>query len=272
MSASPPQEPAPATRSQLLALGLLFGLSPMLLDLARHLLETPSGRSCLVFWILLAILARRATGRPPAETHRDGFVLIGLCAVISVVAIGGDVVRGARLALPLGVVGLARGFGIMPLRTALLACWLLPVPGLVHDLGFPDLERAYLSGAAPLLGWAGSEVTLRGLSAEIAGETLTLTAHASGFALCALLTGLVWYAGIVHDTPLRRTVLWMLGFGALFLPLQWLATLLALSALASGHPAMAEPILETAIWPIVAVLGLLSIHSARPHVHPPHSP
>ena len=100
-------------------LALIICFSPVLVDLARHLVAEPWALYVLLFPPLLARCA--VCEGPDARSVRMGAVLLALSLAVELVAVGGGLVRLGRLGLPLGVIGVSRAFGLLSLRTALLS-------------------------------------------------------------------------------------------------------------------------------------------------------
>jgi len=238
----------------LLWLGLLVAFSPVLVNLVQHLEEEAWARYVLVFPFLLALCIAQDSSRPRASAL--GYVALTLGILIELVAIGGSTMVYARPALPLAVIGLCAAFGLASTRTALLACWVIPVPHQVLRMVSPELETALLRPVTGLLDAVGAELRLEGSRVLAPAGELEVFDFDGGLTLVALLVGLGWYAGLRRRCGLfgilRRAVLW----GALALQLQLLALLLALLALVLGAPSLGRCFLTHVLWVLVAAVGI----------------
>jgi hypothetical protein len=216
----------------LLWLGLLVAFSPVLANLLQHLEEEAWARYVLVFPFLLALCIARYPSRLRASAL--GYVALTLAILIELVAIGGSTMVWARPALPLAVIGLCGAFGLASTRTALLACWLIPVPHRVLRMLSPQLETCLLRPLTGLLDALGAELRLEDSRVLATGFELEVFDFDGGLTLAALLAGLGWYAGLRRGCGLFGTVGRAVLWGALALPIQ----LLALLALVLGAPSV----------------------------------
>jgi hypothetical protein len=114
-----------ALRDLLLWSTLVLAFSPLLVDLSAHLRARTWANYGLLFVVLLVVLARREPSR--GLSHRDGYWLLAAVLVLQAVAVGGGFARWDRLAIPLGVLGLARLLGRPSPRVAAL-CGLPALP------------------------------------------------------------------------------------------------------------------------------------------------
>ena len=241
----------------LLWLGLAVAFSPVLVNLVQHLEEEAWARYVLVFPFLLALCIAQDSSRPRASAL--GYVALTVGILIELVAIVGSTMVWARPALPLAVIGLCGAFGLASTRTALLACWLIPVPHFVLRMLSPQLETGLLRPLTRLLSPLGAELRLEGSRVLATGFELEVFDFDGGLTLAALLVGLGWYAGLRRGCSLFGTVGRAVLWGALALPIQLLALLLALLALVLGAPSVGRFFLTHVLWVVVAVAGIACI-------------
>jgi hypothetical protein len=219
----------------LLGVGLIAGLSLALAEWARHIAAEPATAYALVFPLLL-LLAARST--PPTAPDRvRGLLWIAAAAAVEVIAFGGGVDRGARLAIPLGIVGYMRFTGSAALAPAALAFFIVPVPHALAAVA--PLEAVWRAFAEFLLGTAG--------------RSLPLDAWDSGVRLVALFAGLGWYldarsGGSWRGALRRGAQLAMLG-----LPVQLAAVIVAVGFAGAGFPNEARGLLTHGIWILCVV-------------------
>lgn len=251
-------------RALLLFAALGFALSPILLDLARHLALEPWALYAAAVPPLLAWAARREGGA--RASPRLGGALVAAALVLEIVAVGGGIVRFGRPALPLAVLGLCRALGLASARTALLAAWMVPVPFvLVEAAGLP-LAGLWGELAHAAVAPAGAELALRptdhAFALEGAGGTLPLRPVDGGVVLAAGLSGLGWLAGLRARAGWLGCALAAAFFALAALPLQLLAVGLAAAALAGGLGALAGWTLALAPWIAGAALGGVGVTRA----------
>lgn len=231
----------------------VIAFSPLLLDLFRHVLAHPWAGYGLLFVVLLVARAYREPSR--GLSHRDGYVLLAAALVLQAVAVGGGFARWGRLAIPLGVMGLARLLGRPSPRVAALAFWAVPLPNFIAAVGSPLLERSWLEGAATLLA-PFVTIVVEGTKATAPGGVLMLDAVSGGLPLLALLSGLGWVSALDPwrgaGSALRTAVLWSLAA----LPLQALCVLAALVLTVAGAPRAAQAWLSWGIFLASAAAGL----------------
>jgi hypothetical protein len=235
----------------LLWLGLLVAFSPVLVNLAQHLAVEAWARYVLVFPFLLVLCIVRDSAR--LRPSALGYVALILAILIELGAIGGSTMVWARPPLPLAVIGLCMAFGLAPLRTTLLACWLIPIPHRILRMPSPELETALLSPLVGLLNALGAKLRLEGSRVFAATGELEIFDFDGGLTLVALLSGLGWYAGLRERKGLFGIVGRAIWWGALAIPLQLLALLLALMTLVLGAPSLGRFFLSHVLWVSVVV-------------------
>jgi len=242
-----------ALRDLLLWSTLALAFSPLLVDLSAHLRAQPWANYGLLFVVLLVVLARREPSR--AAPQRDGYVLLAAALVLQAVAVGGGFARWGRLAIPLGVLGLARLLGRPSPRVAALALWAVPLPNFIAAAGSPLLERLWLEVAAMLLSPLAT-VVVEGTKATAPGGVLALDAVSGGLPLAALLSGLGWVSALDAwrgvGSALRTAALW----GLAALPLQAFGVLVALALSVAEAPRAAQAWLSWGIFLASAAAGL----------------
>lgn len=232
-------------RTLLVGIGLIVGLSPALAEWSWRIADEPATAYVLAFPILLLIAGRSVPATEP--DLRGGLWWILAAAAVQVLAFGGGIDRGARLALPLGVIGFLRFTGTASLAPACLALFLVPVPSVIASLA--PLETIWRVFAEGLLGPVG--------------PALRLDAWDSGVRLVAMFAGLGWYAdaraGASWSGALRRaSQLAMLG-----LPVQLGAVILAVGITRLGAPGAARLFLTHGVWLLCAGGTVAAIELGR---------
>lgn len=243
--------PTRGGRSLLLFAALAFALSPVLLDLARHVALEPWALYGAVFPPLLVGAALREGASPPAP--RLGWALVAGALVLEIATVGGGVVRFGRPAVPLAVVGLCRALGVASWRTALLAAWIVPIPYFVVGAGGIPLAETWAAISRAGLAAVGLDLALRptadGLAlVGAAGGALALRPEDGGLALAACLSGLGWRAGLREGAGWGSCALRASLYALVALPLQLLGVALAAAALAAGLEGLAAGLLPLAPW------------------------
>jgi hypothetical protein len=253
--ARPAPRPVPAA---LLWLGYGVALSPVLVDLALHMRESPWTRYAALFPVLFAVSAWRERHVPRAP-RRDGLLWIALGFAIAAFAVFSGSVRFGRAGAVLAALGLCRRYALASGRSQLLLPFCVPVPtALARELS-PELPQALLAAAAGVVGALGIDLTLGTLRVTTGAGLLALDRYDAGLSLAALCAGLAWYAGLRWQTAPLRALLATLGAAVLALPLQATAIAIALFVLAAGAPDAARSLLTHAPWLATAAVGLLAI-------------
>lgn len=243
-----------ARRDVLVWATFLVAFSPVLADLFRHLLARPWSSYSLLFAVLLVVYGHREASRDGSRA--DGYALLAAALAVQVVAVGGGFTRWGRLAIPIGVIGLARLRGRPPLRVAALAFWAIPIPHAIAEAASPVLARFWLECAAALLA-PFAPVVVEGTKATAPNGSLLLGVVSSGLPLSALLSGLGWVS--LLDTSrgvgdaLRAAVVW----GVAALPLQALCVAIALSLTVAGAPRIAHGWISWGVLVVSGGVGLL---------------
>lgn len=254
--------PARDLRSTLVGAALAFALSPLLVDLARHLVEVPWTRYVLVFPPLLLWQALRAEPAVPAP--RLGWSLVALALLWELVAVGGGVPRFGRPALALALFGLCRALGLASPATAALALWTVPIPALLHGEPGSVLAAGYAEAAAGLLPGLSAELGAHGVALLARdGGRLAVDATDGGVALAVFLAGLGWLRGLRTSGTAVGSALRAGGLALAALPLQLLCVGLAASALATGRSETAASLLAVAPWLLGGALGAFFVLRPR---------
>jgi hypothetical protein len=237
----------------MLWLALLAAFSPVLVDLVRHLASEPWTRYALVFAPLLAVCV--ATSGDRSKPSADGYLWLAVGVGAELFALVGNMARFGRPAFSLGVIGLCRASGVASTRVAALALWLTPVPYLIVLRFSPELETALLHVVGSAARVLGAELSIEGSHVLAPSGVLELYPSDGGLPLAALLSGLGWYAslrtGASPWASLRRAMVW----GATALPIQTLAILVAVGALAAEMLPLSRLILDQ-LWVAVALTGV----------------
>lgn len=185
------------------ALGLT--LSPVLLELARHLLGTRFDHYIIVPALLFTILVcapddRRpidATGqhrldsgpagdRSPEASDRRGILLLGAALCLLVLGYSSSAATLARLGAALAIIGMGRFLGSFSWRTSSLLLLAVPIPAFVSNWMTPWVEAAYLDALNGLLSALGAETESSGQVLQIAGQRLELFPEDTGLRLACV--------------------------------------------------------------------------------------
>jgi hypothetical protein len=255
-SASEQHAVGPLRRGEALALwaSVLVAFSPVLLDLVRHLIETPSAHYAALFPFLFARCALSESERPPER--RDGYLWIGLGMVVELVGIVAGATRIGRVGLALAAIGLCRRFAFASWSSLLLLALAVPLPSAVLKWLSPGAETALLSLASGGLDALGLGIEVAGTRAFYGTQELVLERFDSGGALVPLLAGLSWYRSLMLGTPARTATARAAAAALLAIPLQIVALALALLTLPLGAGAAGRLALTHLPWMAVAAVGL----------------
>ncbi len=240
------------SRAALHWLALGVALSPAILEWGRHVIATPSARAALLapVWLVLAGRAR-AGDAEVGRGHRDGLVLLaGALAIEWLSLLAGPASLG-RLALPVGVAGMARWLGAPGWRAALLALWLVPVPAAILWRVHPEAASALLAAAAWPLQQLGLDVVRSGPSALVEGGGVLLRPADGGLAGAWIAAGVTWFASTYRNAGFSSTVRMLALAAIVTLPLQGLVIMGMLAAAAFVSPDVAPGVLGWA-WPVLA--------------------
>jgi hypothetical protein len=237
-------------------LGLGVAFSPVLLDLAEHLVAHPWTRSASIFPVLLA-LAIRSNGGGVA-TKRLVWICVVLGVVIELIAASGGVLRLGRVGLVVAAFGILCGAGSARPSVALLLVWCVPLPSALMRIASPQLETTWGAAAAALLPGVTLDPATSGPMLVANGQALRLTAPDAGLALGFGLAGLGWFAAVMVRREGARAVGRALGWGIAIMPVQ--VALLAIGGLALAAGCEASQIrgaLDQSGWILIGVLGIV---------------
>ena len=239
-------------------IALAAALSPLLVDLAAHVVGNRWARGAAIFPLLLAYCAWRDPS--PRTPSRDGLVLLVLGVAVAFVDVGGGMPRVGRPGIVLAVLGLARMTGRPSLRCALLALWMIPFPTQIIEALAPGLDAVVANLAAHFataLGVASrvdaSHVVA--LRLIVPAGRLELFPGDGGLALAWTFAGLGWFVVVRREAPLaeaaRIVVRWMMTAIAL----QAVTLALACAVALFGRPALGRALLDHFLL-VATLLGL----------------
>ncbi|MEZ4218700.1 MAG: hypothetical protein R3E88_19665 [Myxococcota bacterium] len=240
-------ERAPSPPSSAVAgLALAAALSPVLVDLVRHAAANAFATPCLFFAVALVVAAARARREPP-RAPALGLALAGVAGVAGALLAAADWPRFGRLALPLGVLGLAFRTGRPTPRAAVLAIWLVPLPHFVAALPSPVLERTWLSFADALVAPRGA-------------TSIRLVAEDAGLALAWWLAGAGYARALAVGAKPAHALRLCLGGAIAAFPFQLAAVAAALAIAASprGGAVAAQTWLHVVVPIAVPALALVA--------------
>lgn len=235
--------------------GLLVAFSPVLLELAEHLIAHPWTRSALVFPWLSALAIRADRGRSESKPLIWACVVLGI--LIELVAVSGGILRVGRVGLVVAAMGIVCGAGWARPLTTLLLVWVLPLPSALMRLASPDLESAWGGTVAALVPGLALDAASSG-PALVAGEhALRLVAPDGGLALGFGLAGLGWFNAIAVGHRGGRAWVGSIGWGICLIPVQLgILAIGGLALVAGCGPGRARWILDQSGWILVGVLGV----------------
>ena len=175
-------------------------------------------RYSLVFLPLAALVSWRGAGG--TAQPRLAAALVGLGAVIEVLAIGGGFDRVGRVGLGLALLGMTCLHGVEGWSRRLCVVWILPIPHVIA------IQHGKL--AIALMGQLGAatvallEPELRFADASLWYDSagLWLRGPAGGLTVLVVLAGLGWHASAFAGAPLRASAWRAARWGALGIPIQ----------------------------------------------------
>ena len=170
---------------------------------------------------------------------------------------------------PLGVVvAVAVGLwasGVLGVRGAVLALWLLPLPSVVARALSPGLEVAMGNGIGAMLPGIDFDSAATGRAFVYAGERLRIEPLDGGLALGFGLASVGWARAVVAGRSLSTAIASGLAWGTIGLPLQFALMTLTAGAVVRGFldiPA-ARGGLDHAGAIAVIVAGLAFVRAGR---------
>ena len=248
-------------------IALFVGLSPTLLDLARHWTTEPWAAPFAVFVPLWFVAVRRPDLRLRPRSFGLLLVIAGL--LLATFAATSGVTRWGRFGVPIAVVGLAIWIGTPPPARALVAAWWIPLPHFLQTALFFPLSRIGERLATDLQSWTGGAPVYTAKKLLPAIDAVPIGPADLGLQVCWFLAGVAWYAGVTGGRALRGSAHLALRAALLGVAIQVLALALAVPLTIAGSAALARGFLDLVV-PLVAVGALLwlflihSRHSARP--------
>ncbi len=235
---------------------VLMAFSPVLVDLGRHWLDTDWARYSFVFAPLLIWAIHRSPAQEPQR--KLGLALVALSLAIQLLAAKGAVIEFARPAFPLSLIGLVLVTGVAPLRTALLALWIIPLPSFLTDLmGGSGLARDLFAAVAEPLSRLGLDLEVTGRLLVSGEQELSIQATHAGLPLFVLLSGLGWYRALRPGLRPLATLRCLLLHLLCGLPIQLAAIALALVAFALGAGTATGLFLEPVPWLMSAAAAIV---------------
>ena len=231
---------------------LLVAFSPVLVDLGRHWFHSDWARYSIVFVPLLVWAVRRSPAQKPRRGL--GWTLVAFSLVIEMVAATGAMIEIARPMFSVAVIGLILATGVAPLRTAMLALWIVPVPNFLSSvMGGDVLARNFFAAMAELLSYLGRDLQVTRQSLVAGDQELYIVAVYAGLSLFVLLAGLGWYRALKLGLRPLATLRCLLLHMLCGVPIQIAAIALGLVAFALGAGIASDVFLETAPWVVSTV-------------------
>ena len=236
--------------------GLALAFSPVLLDLAEHLIAHPWARSALIFpWLVTRAIRANEAG---SQSRRLiwGCVVLGL--LIELIAASGGMLRLGRVGLVVAAFGILCGGGWARPSVALLLVWSVPLPSALLRIASPQLETTWAGVAATLLPGVELDATTSGPMLIAADQALRLSALDGGLGLGFGLAGLGWFVAVMARHPSSgRALAYTVGGAVAMVPAQVILLAIAGLALAAGFEASrVRWALDQAGWILVCALGI----------------
>ncbi len=232
----------------------LFALGPLIVDGLAHWVADPWSRYSAVF-VGLFVLAIR--GHRVPRRRALGAALIALVLAGQITAALASTLWAARPLLPIALIGACLHLGTGGLARAAVGLWIVAVPfRVLRGLGGAELAaeiyRVAATGLSPVIGpWL-----IEGKQFTSGTTALTITPDQGGGVVAACLTGLAWYAGVMRGSGIRQRAAWLALALGLALPVQLLATGLAIGLAEVGSDELATSLPAALGWmlPTLAVL------------------
>lgn len=231
---------------------LLVAFSSVLFDLVRHWLDSDWARYSIVFVPLLVWAVHHS---PAQEPRRGiGWTLVAFSIVIELVVAQEAMVEIARPMFAVAVIGLMLATGMAPLRIALLALWIVPVPSFLSvAMGGADLARDLFAAMVEPLSRLGLDLQVARHVLVSGDQELGIVAVYAGLPLFVLLTGLGWYRALQLGLRPLATLRCLLLHVLCGIPIQLAAIALALVAFALGAGITSDVFLDTVPWVVSTV-------------------
>lgn len=235
--------PGPPARSTaaLVWLALIVASSAVLVDLLDHWWTSAWARYSLVFVPLALFVAHRGAG---VAARPISAPVIGLGVLIEVLAVGGGFDRWGRIGLAVALVGMTGIHRVGGWSRRLCVLWIVPIPAFLHAQ--LDLTALWAQIGAATSRLLGPEVRWADSVLWIDSSGLPLFAPDGGLAVVALLAGIGWHASAYAGASLRAAALQALRWGALGIPIQAAAVVLA--AVSLGWLPLESTAVRTVLW------------------------
>jgi hypothetical protein len=235
---------------------VLLAFSPVIADVATHLVREPWARYCLVFPPLAVLATRASQWQLPAS--RIGLVAIGVAVLIELFCLVAGLPRFGRVGLLLGVCGALVSAGALAPAALPLVLLSVPVPFALFRPFAPEVPRALATATAAVARRVGVDATALGtrLLDANGSELFGFLPQDVGLPTGLLLAGLAWYAGVRAHRPsgatLRAAVVW----GAAGCVAHWVVAIAeALATAQRGGDPFGLP-WATWLWLGAAVIGV----------------
>lgn len=245
--------------------GLIAAFSPVLRELVHHLIEHPWARVSIIFPWLAWVAVRKDRGRPGQASRRIIWACMIAALVIEMIAISGDAIRFARIALAIGGAGMIAGAGWARLTASLVLAFSVPPPNALLKLFSPALENVFAKTVAAFVPSIRFEAVGLRFHWLTENAELLLEHTNGGLAMGIGLAGLGWFRTVVTGgqwiDAIKRSVIWFLWMVPIQLGL-FLGAAFLLGV--SERPDDARWLLNQAGWMIVFALGgFFSVQALR---------
>ena len=229
-------------------LALAAGLSPVLVDLARNVASHPHDHCTLLAPVLLALaLPGQLTPHPPRR--RLGLALLALAGAAQLVGVAVDTWSIARLALPLGALGVGAWLGRPRLMALALLFWVVPIPDTLATLPSPAWESRLAGLGAAVARLVDGAATADGPLIRVTGHSLELTAVDWGYPAAFALSAVGWFAAVRLGRSPVTGALWAAAGGLAGCLIQLPGVLVASLWEAFGDPGgLARPFVADGLW------------------------
>ena len=248
---------------------LFVGLSPTLLDLARHWLAEPWALpfACFVPLWLLGV----RSGRQPARPRPLGVLLLVGGLLLAAFAATSGSTRLGRYGVPASVVGLAMWLGTPATVRALITVWWIPMPNVVQASLFAPLARVAEWIAIRVALWTGGEPLFAARQLLPSIDPVRIGPEDVGVQVCWLLAGVGWYAAARRGADVPQAAGFALRSALLGVPLQVVALAIALALAWVGSSYAARVWLDLFL-PLVAFCALAWLAHERKKDRLPATP
>jgi hypothetical protein len=235
-------------------IALFVGLSPTLLDLARHW-TAETWAAPFALFVPLWFIAVRQSGAG-SRPRSFGLLLIVAGLLLATFAATSGVTRWGRYGVPIAVVGLAMWLGTPSAARAVVAAWWIPLPHFLQTALFLPLSRIGERLASDWQSWTGGAPVYTAKQLLPAIDAVPIGPADLGLQVCWFLAGVAWYAGVTGGRDLRGSAGLVLRAALLGVAIQMLALALAVPLTIAGSAALARGFLDLVV-PLVAFGALL---------------